>query len=991
MQNEAGSGRITHLQGGDPTTLKSTSTFTPDQWREISPYLDRALSLTKEEREDWLQSFRLEEPRLAGTLLQLLEEHAALADEHFLEGAAVRAASGVSRLDRKIGAYSLISLIGQGGMGSVWLAERSDGRFERQVALKFLSFPLARGIGLERFEREGKILGQLTHTHIAQLMDAGVAPNGEAYLVLEYVEGAPIDQHCDQHKLDVEARVRLFLDVASAVAHAHSNLIVHRDIKPSNVLVRSDGQVKLLDFGIAKLLHVNPAATLPTIEGTGAMTPQFAAPEQITGESVTTATDVYSLGVLLYLLLTGRHPAGQKLHSTADMVKAIVECEPPSPSDALYSPDAEQLAEWRASTPEKLRRRLHGDLDTIICKTLKKNPAERYPSVTALADDLQRFLRHEPISARADTIGYRAAKFLRRNHTLVTLTSAALLLVIGSLSAGLYAANRERRVAERRFAEVRQLANKFIELDETIRGLPGSTKIRMQMVSDSLQYLSSLSSEAPVDKDLTLEIAYAYVRVAHAQGDPTSPNLGQFAEAESSLRKAEQFVDAVLAKEPQNPRALFIATTIAHDRMVLAENQGHRGESLKEAAIAASLIERFMSTHPVDQHDLYSMRYFYSNIAGIYDGARQFDNAIRYSQRALDIPVPGNRANALRGGILGNMATAHWLSGDFEGALKTAHEAIDLTQAEAADGHAALRINLAHAYSREGMILGRADAEPSLDRSREALEDFQRAENIAEDLASKDPADYLGRHNVAEFELEVGNLLRHKDAKEALAAYDHGLTRIREAEPNASTRRDEAELLAASSYPMRWLGREQEAKQRIARSLELLKEAARYPSDTIEPMSDVYDATRAQADDYVQTGQVTKAAEAYRQALVKMMAWGADPQHDLRDATCISRTWTALANLLRSAGQKDRAAQLEAQRAELWNLWQGRLPNARFLMSQWQSQIAPSPTFLPAAKIREHNSDHGPFAPQNKKAGVLASAPMNLELSRYAPLRGART
>jgi tetratricopeptide (TPR) repeat protein len=922
------------------------STLSPGQWQEISPYLDHVLSLPEEERGVWLQSFRLEKPELAEVLQELLEEHRALADEHFLERMPIRVASGLSILDQKIGPYSLISLIGQGGMGSVWLAVRSDGRFERRVAVKFLPFAMTSGIGAERFKREGKILGRLTHPHIAELMDGGVTPNGEPYLVLEYVEGLPIDQYCDQQKLDVDARVRLFLDVLSAVAHAHANLIVHRDIKPSNVFVRTDGQVKLLDFGIAKLLaeDANPAATLLTIEGRGAMTPQFAAPEQVTGESITTATDVYALGVLLYLLLTGQHPTGQRLHSTVELVKAIVECEPSQPSNATSSAEAKELAEKRASTPEKLQRQLRGDLDTIVGKTLKKNPAERYGSATALADDLRRYLKHEPIGARPDTIGYRAAKFVHRNRTVVTLAATAIALVIGSLSTGLYVANRERRIAEHRFAEVRQLANKFIALDNDLRGLPGSTQVRMRIVSDSLQYLNSLSSGAPVDKDLALEIAYAYVRVAHAQGDPTSPNLGQFAEAEASLSNAAKFVDPILAKDPQNPRALFIATTIAHDRLNLADIRGDKTEELKHAADAASLVEQFMSTHPVGQHDLYSMRYFYVNIAGAYYAGREFDKVILFSQRALDIPVPGSRANALRGAILENLAAARWQSGDLDGALKTAHESIGFQQTEAAGGHAALRINLASAYDLEGMILGRADAEPSLGRSREALADFQNAFDIAEDLASKDGADYLGRHNVAVFGLEMGNILRHKDPEKALAVYDHSLVRIREAKPNASTQRDEAELLAGSSYALRWLGRIDDAKQRLDRALELLHTAKRYPADKVEPMSDTYNALRAQADDYAETGQASEAIDAYRELLDKIMAWGPD-LNDLRDATCISRTWTALVNLLRRTGRTREAERLEAQRADLWNNRNGKLPNAPFLLRQSLSQIAPPAAF----------------------------------------------
>lgn len=427
-------------------------TLNPDRWREISPYLDEILSLPEQERAKWFDSFRRQRPDLAELIQELLNEQSALAKERFLERAPVTPVSEASLVGRIVGAYKLVSPIGQGGMGSVWLAERSDGRFERQVAVKFLNFAVA-AQGAERFKREGSILGRLAHPHIAELMDAGVTANGEPYLVLEHVEGEPIDEYCDRSSLDVNARVRLFLDVLSAVAQAHANLVVHRDIKPSNVLVRSDGCLKLLDFGIAKLLSddaKSAAATLLTVEGGGALTPQFAAPEQITGGAITTATDVYALGVLLYLLLTGRHPAGPPTQSTAALVKAILDTEPRRASEAVDSEDAAAAATKRATMPDKLRRQLCGDLDTIVAKALKKNPAERYSSVSALADDLQRTLRHEPIAARPDTFAYRAAKFVRRNRVTVSLAALALMAVIAGITGTLIQARTARK--ERDFA-----------------------------------------------------------------------------------------------------------------------------------------------------------------------------------------------------------------------------------------------------------------------------------------------------------------------------------------------------------------------------------------------------------------------------------------------------------------------------------------------------------------------------------------------------------
>jgi serine/threonine-protein kinase len=923
-------------------------TFSPDQWQALSPYLDQALAMTDDERAAWLSLLNEQDPALAAQLGALLDEHRVLAQEGFLEKGRFALPNSTGLAGQTLGPYTLISQIGQGGMGSVWLARRSDGRFERQAAVKFVSVALAGRATEERFKREGSILGRLTHPHIAELLDAGISSDGQPYLILEYVDGTTIDQYCDQHKLDPEARVRLFLDVLAAVAHAHANLIVHRDIKPSNVLVTTGGEVKLLDFGIAKLLEGEGqpgAATLLTHEGGSALTPQYAAPEQLSGQPVTTATDVYALGVLLYLLLTGQHPAGPGPHSPAELVRAIIETEPARASGTIAPADDKTIAEKRGTTPEKLQRQLRGDLDTIVGKALKKNPQERYASVTAFAGDLQRYLKHEPISARPDTPAYRTAKFVRRNRTAVALTATAIVLVIGSLSTGLYVANRQRKIAERRFAQVRQMANKFIALDNDIRGLPGSTKVRMRMVSDSLQYLRSLESEGHVDQDLALDIAFAYVRVAHAQGDPTSPNLGQFAEAKESLSQASKFVDAILADDAKNRRALFIATTIAHDRMVLADNEGRHEKSLAYAKDAASLIERFLSLGNTDGRDVYSMVYFYMNVAITEANCRRFDDAIRYCRRALEIAQPVKTARVPEGVLADTLRQ----SGDLEGALKTVNQVVELEEQQAADGHAALLINLGNDLTLKGMILGRADAEPSLGRSDEALAAFQKAVDIAEELTKKDPIDYLSRRAEATYALEAGNVLRHRDSRKALAVYDQAMARIREAKANSSTQHEEAELLAASSYPVRWIGSKAEAQQRIDRAFQLLGEAHIYPADKVEPMSDAYHALQAQADHYSETGQTQKAIDMYQQLLEKLRAWEPKPDGDLRDATCISRTWTALADLLRRAGRTEEAERLEAQRTELWSHWTSKLPNAQFLLRQSLSQVAPRAAFRSAA------------------------------------------
>jgi serine/threonine protein kinase/Tol biopolymer transport system component len=415
------------------------SKLSPDQWHALSPHLDELLEMTDDERSTWLSSLQSENPTLAYQLEILLREHRVLSEEGFLEASASELPGDRGLAGQILGVYTLVSQIGHGGMGTVWLAERSDGRFERRVAVKVLNIALMGKGGEERFKREGRILGRLTHPHIAELMDAGVSPAGQPFLVLEYVEGDHIDRYCDQNSLGVRSRVRLFLDVLRAVAQAHANLIVHRDLKPSNILVRTDGQAKLLDFGIAKLLECEgPSGEAPlTLEGGRALTPEYAAPEQLKGEAVTAATDVYASGVLLYALLTGQHPAGAGPHTPAGLLKAILDTEPPRPSEIVARTLANEEASVtnarrRGTTPDKLVRLLRGDLDTIVAKALKKDPRERYPSIKAFADDLHRYLRHEPIAARPDAIAYRAGKFVRRHRNSVAAALLAMVALIGT-------------------------------------------------------------------------------------------------------------------------------------------------------------------------------------------------------------------------------------------------------------------------------------------------------------------------------------------------------------------------------------------------------------------------------------------------------------------------------------------------------------------------------------------------------------------------------
>lgn len=901
----------------------------PDSWLAVSPYLDKALDMEEQERGAWLKSLRNENPSIADQVETLLDEHRALRGAGFLD----QAPSLPALAGQSIGAYTLMSPIGEGGMGAVWLAERSDGRFERRVALKFLRIALAGQSGEERFKREGTILGRLAHANIAQLLDAGVSPNGQPYLVLEHVEGEHIDRHCDERKLDVDARIGLFLEVLAAVAHAHANLIVHRDLKPSNVLVNTEGHVKLLDFGIAKLLEdegLPGIASKLTREAGGAMTLLYAAPEQVTGGAVTTATDVYALGVMLYVLLTGQHPAGPSPTSVADVIKSIVDTEPVRLSRVAS---------------DKLGRRLSGDLETIVAKALKKNPQERYVSVSEFANDLRRHLNHEPIGARADTLRYRAVKFVRRNRTAVALASLAIVATIaGIVGTAIQArtANRERLTAERRFNQVRQLANRVLALDGQIQGLPGSTKARHEIVAMSKDYLEALAGEAQMDQNLTLEIATAFWALARAQGVPATSNLGQYADAEESLRKAEALLDPVLVASPRNQKALLASARISADRAILADSDRRRQDARAYAGKAAQRLELALALNEaaLSEPEITAALTMFNNIATINKNAHDFENAIRYGRRSAEIARLRPFASSYVATASSIVADSMRLSGDLNGALESIREARrHLEGASFRDEHRR-RVALQGVLWREGLILGEY-GEINLDRPAEAIEVLQKAFDLIEDWARTDPNDASGRMLFVPGGGALGNVLRDRDPARALAVYDRSLLRIAEIKNNVKARRGEAEILAYSSYALRRLNRNGEAGRRIERAFQFLRDTKDYPADRIVLGSEADIALRALADHRVDTGQPQRAAEVYQDLLDRILASKPDPEHDLRHTVHLSRLYERLGAAHRKSGQPQQAGAMSELRTELWRSWQDKLPQNTFVTRQLTAASRP--------------------------------------------------
>ena len=575
--------------------------MTPEEWRNVRGIFERALELeTGPTRQAFLNDACAGESGLRNEVESLLAAHHEASGE-FLTGQAIDAVSGLAEPEppealtgHRVGPFRILEQIGRGGMGAVYRGERADDHFRQQVAIKVVRGGLADDFSIQRFKAERQILANLDHPNIARLLDGGATGDGQPYVVMEYVQGRPIDAYADAHRLPLRERLGLFRTVCSAVAYAHQRLVVHRDIKPANILVTEQGDVKLLDFGIAKILDGAESGQTgdATVTMVRLMTPEYASPEQIRGEPVTTATDVYSLGVVLYGLLTGRRPYPASSRTPHEIAQAVLETEPAKPS---------------AAADPKTRRRLEGDLDNIVLKALRKEPERRYASVEQFSEDIRRHLEGLPVAARPDTVRYRSSKFVRRHKIQVIAAAVAVLALLGGMAATLreaYIASQERRRAEQRFNDVRRLANSLLfEVHDAIQNLPGATPARKILVDRALEYLDKLAQEAKGDLSLQRELAAAYERVGGVQGGFRAANLGDTAGAMASFRKALAIRESIVAADPANlaaQRELFRTHMQLSDALV---NAGDRAGSVQQLKQSLAIAERLAAADPASLPD----------------------------------------------------------------------------------------------------------------------------------------------------------------------------------------------------------------------------------------------------------------------------------------------------------------------------------------------------------------------------------------------------
>jgi len=762
-----------------------------ERWERVQKLFHDALELEPGAREALLAAA---DPGLADEARSLLAAHDD-ASRFLATPPMARFGRGPSPGD-KIGPYRIDEEIGHGGMGVVYRATREDGSFTKEVAIKLIDPGMRSEEILKRFWAERQILALLEHPHIARLIDGGSTEDGSPYLVMEYVSGTTILDYCDEQRLAVDARLALFLQVCDAVQFAHQRLVVHRDLKSDNILVTADGSPRLLDFGIAKLLSPQgeQAGTL-TLPMNRMLTPDYASPEQIRGEPATVSGDVYSLGVILYELLSGARPYRFTTRTPEEILHVITQAEPALPSAAAARSPAGAAAERRRDTTSRLRRRLAGDLDYVTLKALEKDPARRYGSVDQLAQDLRRHLDGLPVLARGRSTAYLVSRFVRRHRAAVVTTGLVVLTLVAGLAGTAWqaqVAGRERDRAKRRFEDVRQLAHAVVfDLHDAIANLPGSTKARETLVTHALRYLDGLSREAKGDASLEHELAIAYSKIGDVQGRPMFPNLGHTTEALKSYDKAMALLEDVTQAVPESTSYLHNWIVTSQRRADLLNTMGRPAEALKETQACRRRIEGQLAQHPGDlvfQNDLCVA---YGRLANMMQQGADTSGAIEVCKNYVTL-VEGlfrshpDDAGYRRGALIActKMAELRGMRGERDSAVVYYRRAEGLAKEAAAaqpDNTDAIR-DLSIVYGAHGLFLADVGDVDS------ALAVYGNGQRIAEELAAKDPDNALQQSDVAAGHYDIGTMLmkgrRYRDANgrfqeaferyERLAAADTG-------------------------------------------------------------------------------------------------------------------------------------------------------------------------------------------------------------------------
>jgi serine/threonine protein kinase/tetratricopeptide (TPR) repeat protein len=823
----------------------------PEKWGQIKELLGSALEREPAERGSFVRQACGADHALRAELEALL---AAYDSGKTMEPLPSRSRDPSEDAGKKIGTYQVIRQIGVGGMGAVYLAVRADDTFNKKVAIKLVQTGIDSQEILQRFRHERQILATLDHPNIAKLLDGGTTEQGLPYFVMDYVEGRRIDEYCESHKLQISERIRLFRDICSAVQYVHQNLVVHRDLKPSNILVTPEGEAKLLDFGIAKLLKAELFTSVmdATRVEFRLMTPGYASPEQVRGEPVTTASDVYSLGVILYELLTSHRPYRVNTDSPAEMLRAVCDQEPEKPSGVILrteearhtkkmlTPDI--VAAGRGTLPDKLKKQLSGDLDTIVAKALRKEPQRRYASVEQLSEDLRRHLQGLPVSAHRDTWNYRTSKFIGRHKAGVSAAVLIAILLVGGVLATTWqarVARAERANAQRQFNDVRKLTTSFLfEFHTAIQNLPGSTPARKLLVQRALEYLSKLAQQAHGDSGLQRELAEAYLKVGDVQGNPYMGNLGDTEGAVQSYQQAMQISQSLVQANANDTGARrYLARSYKSLGEVLPI-LGKPTEGLADLRKASELLEAMTTADPTNEDMRGELANCYqamgdleghSGLQNLGDAAAalaSYKRGLAIYQAQVSRNVNNQQAHrglAVLGIRIGDLAMAR---GDREEGINQYRNALGMLEEVSASDptNADIRRLLALGYQKVGSA--QEDSNP-----KEALASYAKAASINEVLMRSDPDNAQASMALAITLRYTGDLqAKLGDHRNALANYERVLQilwRLAAAEPrNVLLQGRYSEMLVFTADLLTRSGKLDEARRMTSRGLAITRALA---------------------------------------------------------------------------------------------------------------------------------------------------------------------
>ena len=851
--------------------------MTPERWRQIESLFLQAVERPDSERQRFIDEACRGDDDLQRELVSMLacDDPASLikltsiAGEHILDRDGDDGATA-EMAGRRIGAYRVVRLLGHGGMGSVYLAVRDD-HYEKEVAIKLLKRGMDTDSLLSRFRQERQILANLEHPFIARLLDGGATEAGLPYFVMEYVDGLPITKYCNHHNLDLGQRLRLFRLVCEAVQYAHQNLVVHRDLKPGNILITKERIPKLLDFGIAKLIRPELPPDVATITRSGQrlMTPDYASPEQVMGLPVNTSSDIYSLGAVLYELLTGQRAHRFTSDSLAEMERVIRDLEPEKPSLVVNraSPDTPRLQKLR-------RRQLSGDLDNVVLAALRKEPQRRYSSAAEFSEDIRRHMDGMPVMAREDRIGYRWGKFVRRNKLAVV---AAAMVIVG-LIGGIVATTLQARRAERRFQLVREMATTLVvDLNGQMERLPGSTAVRASMIHTVVRYLDGLGRDEGGDPALDLEIADAYCRVAGVEGHPFRQNLGQTGSALAHYRRALEMYERLSHLPKTRARALEAMIGCLIEAGDVEARTGNSQEAAARLEKAAAIEREFSGGNGMELSPGTRVYvYFRLGDAQTRRGATQaalthYRKALELSRSAAATDWSLEARSTLRAAH-SRLAGAQLESGDLYSARENLEIALRAAQESVRQPDTIVneRSALLGAYHLLGDVLGNPHDLNLGDRSG-ALSNYRKAMEIGEELVAADRQDVRARGDTAGLYRHMGALLLEENPTEALNFYRRAFAlseELSDANPsNMEFRRDVGLALLGTGESLHKLGKKEEALVNLTRALERTQASIAGAPDQLAWIRTV---SRAQADIgsvLLERGDVDGALESHRLGL----------------------------------------------------------------------------------------------------------------------------